>query len=227
MMSFLVSSLSQKNVFFRAFPMFPQCLSYHASQQSLVWKKFKYLNPNAHNVSYVFLGVLWHCIQHPQPPFPKKEKNLVQPNALNVSNVYFQHPWYCCLSFCHSMLTFSSFCCSPSFIILGVVKMSFYCWPCLGHSYTKTLHQFEFWIGMFKFGNVCYVNISFWDVLLGPWSSNNHIDLTIQFFGEKWIRCSLILKETKFEGGKYILLIWKEKIIRKEKKIPIPMKVWL
>jgi len=72
---------------------------------------------------------------------------------------------------------------------------------------------------MFKFGNVCYFNISFWNVLLGPWSSNNHIDLTIQFFWQKQIRISLILKETKFEGGKHILKIWKEKIIRKGKKM--------
>jgi hypothetical protein len=72
---------------------------------------------------------------------------------------------------------------------------------------------------MFKFGNVCYVNILFWDVLSGPWFNNNHIDLIVQFFWEKWIEISLILKKKKIGQGKYIVLIWKEKLLRKGKKI--------
>lgn len=34
-----------------------------------------------------------------------------------------------------------SFCCSPPFIILGVVWVCFYCWPSLGSSWTKTSHN--------------------------------------------------------------------------------------
>jgi hypothetical protein len=46
----------------------------------------------------------------------------------------FQHPCYYLLSFYHSLSTLSSFYCSPSFIIFGVVHMCF-CWsPSLGHS---------------------------------------------------------------------------------------------
>lgn len=36
---------------------------------------------------------------------------------------------------------------------------------------------------------------------------------------KKWVKSSLIFKETKVEVKKYIMLIWKEKVIRKREKL--------
>jgi hypothetical protein len=54
---------------------------------------------------------------------------------------------------------------------------------------------------------------------LGPWPSNNHNDLKVQFFFGRLIEFSLILEETKVEKWIYILLIQKEKVIKRGKKV--------
>ncbi len=66
------------------------------------------------------------------------------------------------------------------FIIFNVLCACFCHWLSLSHSQTKTTHQFEFWMIMFKFGNICYINTLAWDVFSKPWPSNNHIDLKAQ-----------------------------------------------
>jgi hypothetical protein len=93
-----------------------------------IWSIF---SPSAHNILYVFFGIL----QHSQPSMSlylycvEKENFHNQLNTLGVSSMLFWHAYYYLLSFCDSLLTFLFFFCSfPFSIIFGVVLVCFCCW---------------------------------------------------------------------------------------------------
>ncbi len=107
---------------------FAQCPSYHVSQWPLISKNKiqNILNPNAHNVPYViflFFDIVCNVLklQCLNAPYCPKRKFSCPTQSPLCFNVYVQHTCHCLLLFCHSLSTFSSFCCPPSFAILGVV----------------------------------------------------------------------------------------------------------
>lgn len=69
-------------------------------------KIFKYFHLMAHNLHYVFLGVLQHYVQHLQSSMYclKFKKKKIQLKTFDVFNVLFQHPYYYLFSFYLSLL---------------------------------------------------------------------------------------------------------------------------
>ncbi len=109
MMSFLASFVALKALFLGPF----QFLSYHASQQPLVWIKYKMFLTLGHTMSPMFsFGCPLTLYPTPStfnvlvPPIAWKNIH-VQPTTLGVSSFPFQQSYYCLLSFCCSLLVFS------------------------------------------------------------------------------------------------------------------------
>jgi hypothetical protein len=150
-MSFLAPSLLQKKTL--GLSNFTQCFSFHVFQWSFVWKNMEYrtfttLMPTTSLI--YFLGSfniifnnfnIW-CFGAPY--CLEKKKPISNPICIVFLTCLFNIP---AIAYCYYH--------SPSFIILGIFGVHFFFWPNLSHSWTKIMHQLKFWIGMFKFGNIC------------------------------------------------------------------------
>ncbi len=101
----------------------PQCIYHHTSQQPLVQKIIMYktlltqvplMSPMYFLMSLVYFDIVYRAFN---------TQLLIVPSCLKWT----------------SLLKFSFCCCSPSFIIVGVVWMCFCCWPSLGHAHINQL----------------------------------------------------------------------------------------
>jgi hypothetical protein len=100
----------------------PQCIYYHTSQQHFAQKFIKYkilltqvlvMSPMYFLMSLVSSNIVYRALNI----------LLIVPSCLKETFI----------------LEFSFCCCSPSFIIVGVVWMHFCCWPNLGHAHINQL----------------------------------------------------------------------------------------
>ncbi len=137
----------------KQFSNFPQCLFYHTYQWRLFQKyiKYKILLTLMFVMFFIYILVSSNIIsntfklQHLGAPYCLKRKNSCSfSTTLLLFIVIFLF-----------LVDFHVFCYFRYFIILGIVWICSYCWPNSIHSETKALHWFEFWLGTFKFRNIC------------------------------------------------------------------------
>ncbi len=148
-----------------AFPRSPN-IFLHVSQEPLFKNIYntKYIDTSACNVPLVPL-VSFDIISktfNPQPLgaplLPKKKVFMLNLVPLVFLTCFFTLMLNYLLSFGCSLLKFLYFCCSPSFIILGVVQVCFLLLRKLRSSPNQNVpmsHQFKYLLRMFGIENVC------------------------------------------------------------------------
>jgi hypothetical protein len=125
--------------------------------------------------------------------------------------VFFQHLCYCCYYFviycwCLWFFMFFIFCYS-SLVLFGCVfgvNQAYVIPKSKCHTY------FKFWLRMFRFENICQVDIPSWDILSRTWLNNNHNDLKVQVVFGNTSQLFINSKRNRNWNAKYVLLIWKK-----------------